>query len=246
MATRHDPTKVVMGSVGSSDRMITKEDVDPATLPIGAGLRRTSTGALSLSSGDGILVGIHGGQSLSDTKKLALIRAGNLVPVKLTDEGVAAFLKVGDITFTAKNKGLAGNSITIALVDDAEAEAETVEVDGLDIIIHMADGESTAEDIAAVVLASEEAMALLGSVVVDEGDEAVAQNDASEAPLASGADSFPYAAPGKALRIHNTTGLAVSSSNTLTGAMFASGPLKGVLLDGSEIDVALVDMGGGL
>lgn len=241
--TNHDDSKVVMGTVGSSDSVVTNYDSDPASFPAGTAVKLASTGALSKSSGS--LVGVSLGESLSDTKKTAVCRAGNRVPILLTDEGEYSTLKVGDITFTALEKGVAGDSITIALTDTESAGEEAVEVDGTDIVIGMEGGVSTATQIVTAVLASPEALALISEPVIDEGDEAVAQAAAAEAPLASGADSYPYVVKGTPVKIDGTSGLA-SSDGTTSGAMYIDEVKTGVKLDGSTVSVAIIDMGGGL
>src|SRR5690606_13043815 len=108
-----DPNKVVLGATGSSARVVTPEDSDPADFPAGQAVRKASTGALSLSSGT--LIGVSLGRDLSRTDHTAVCRQGLKVPLVLTDESVASSLVVGDLTFTAKAKGVAGDAITIAL-----------------------------------------------------------------------------------------------------------------------------------
>lgn len=57
---------------------------------------------------------------------------------------------------------------------------------------------------------------------------------------------FDYVVIGQAVEVSATTGKAVSD-DVLTGAIYVSGPIKGIdPISGAEIDVALIDMGGGL
>lgn len=59
-------------------------------------------------------------------------------------------------------------------------------------------------------------------------------------------DGFDYVVIGQPLEVSATTGKAVSDGDA-TGAIYASGPMKGIdPITKEEIDVALVDMGGGL
>jgi hypothetical protein len=243
MGRKHDPQKVLLGSTGSSDKLATCEVGDPSTFKAGLAVRRNTNGELSLTTGQ--LIGVSLGRSLSDTSKTSVLRSGNFVPVQLTDEGVFASLQVEELIFTAKEKGEAGNDITIALLDEVLAGAEEVIVEGTDIVVHMEDGESTAAQIKAALDASEEAMALIG-VEITEGDEAVKQDAFSEANLADGEDSFPYAGLGAVVEVNATSGKAVSDG-VATGAFYVSEAIKGVdPITKEEIDVALVDMGGGL
>jgi len=57
---------------------------------------------------------------------------------------------------------------------------------------------------------------------------------------------FDYVVIGQPVESSTTTGKAVSDGNA-TGAIWVSGPMKGIdPITKAEIDVALVDMGGGL
>lgn len=84
--------------------------------------------------------------------------------------GVKASVKFQDITYTAKNTGSAGNSITITYVDDGTAGSETVGVVGSAITVHMEDGASTAQNILDAIEGEAGADALV-DLVIDEGDE---------------------------------------------------------------------------
>lgn len=239
----HDSTKVLLGSHGSSDLTATCEPGDPATFLAGLAVRRDTSGNLSL--GTGSLIGVSLGISMSDHAKTSVARVGNFIPVQLTDEGAFSELEEGDLTFTAVEKGEAGDSITIALVDGGTAGDEEVEVTGTDIVVNIDDGVSTAQQIADALEASEEAMALIG-VAVASGQGAVAQDAFAETALADGAESYPYVVIGQPLEVSATTGKAVSNDE-LTGALYVSGVIKGVdPITKAEIDVALIDMGGGL
>lgn len=141
----HSPTKVLLGSHGSSDFVSSCENGDPATFQAGLVVHLKSDKTLSLASADGSKIGVSMGVSLSDTSKTSVCRSGNFIPVQITDE-----------------------------------------------------------------------------------------------------TGFSYVAPGKPLEVSATTGKAVSDGNA-TGAMFVSGPMKGIdPITKAEIDVALVDMAGGL
>lgn len=229
-----------MGSVGSSDRIVTNYNADPESFPAGLAVK-DNAGALSLSTGS--LVGVSLGKSLSDHKKLSVVRAGNRVPLQVTDEGVFALLEVQDITYTAKAKGVAGNSITIAYADTAEAGSETVDVTGTDIVVGIESGVSTATQVKAAIDASPEALALIGAAIT--GTAGTAQVTAAEAPLADGADSYPYVVIGAAVKIDASSGKA-SSDGVTSGAVYCDGVKTGQKLDGTTVVVAVIDMGGGL
>jgi hypothetical protein len=148
----HDSTKVLMGSHGSSDITSTCENGDPATFEAGLVVRKNTSGDLSLATGQ--IIGVSLGKSLSDTKKTSVCRAGNIIPVQITDE------------------------------EDPEADPPV--------------------------------------------------------------GKFDYVVVGQPVEVSATTGKAVSD-DVATGAIYVSGPLKGIdPITKAEIDVALVDMGGGL
>jgi hypothetical protein len=70
------------------------------------------------------------------------------------------------------------------------------------------------------------------------------ETDAEAEPEPIGA--FDYVVIGQPVESSATTGKAVSDGNA-TGAIWVSGPMKGIdPITKAEIDVALIDMGGGL
>jgi hypothetical protein len=134
------------------------------------------------------------------------------VTEEVTTAGVKAKVQIQDILFEAVDEGAAGNSITVAYVDDGTAGAETVNVSGSVITVHMEAGASTAQDIADAIGASSPASALV-TATVDEGDEADPQAAASATPLADGVDEVTV--PGDGLTLGGFKGVVgVSSSDT--------------------------------
>lgn len=244
--TNHDASKVLLGTTGSSAKDVSCEPGDPAVCKAGLAVTRGSDSALDLGGAAGSFLGVSAGRSLSDTDKCAVVRTGLRVPMRLKDDNVFSSLVVGDLTFTAKARGVAGDSVTIALVDGGTAGSETVDVDGNDVVVNMDDGVSTAQEIADAINASEEALALLG-VEIAEGEEASAQDAAAEAPLEGGTDAFAWVEVGAAVDVDGTTGEACEDDEA-TGAIYASGVLSGVdPLTGEVVCyAALVDMIGGL
>lgn len=91
---------------------------------------------------------------------LAIIR-------KLSDVPVAAARTIQGLTYTAATPGVAGNSITIIYVDDGTKGAETASVVGNAITVHMENGASIAAEIAAAIIASGPASALVDVSIVD-------------------------------------------------------------------------------
>ena len=239
-----DAGKTLLGSTESSDRYVENFNSDPATFPAGTAVRLSSGGVLSLSSGG--LVGVSVGKSLSDHKKTAVCRAGSKVPVRLTDDSVKASATIQDLTYTAKVPGVAGDDITIIYVDGKEDASAEVTVTDLAISVEIEDGVTLASTIAAAIIASPAASALV-DVEIDDGGEVQDAFSPAE-PLAGGDDGFAYVVKGAKVSVSETTGLAIEdgSGATATDAVYVSGVLQGVAEDGSLVPVALVDMVGGL
>lgn len=226
-----------MGSVGSSDHDVSCEPSDPASFPAGRAVRRASTGALSLSSGDGQLIGVSLGKSLSDHKKTSVCRAGNKVPLELAGW---AFLVQEDLTFYTKRNV----AVAIEFLDTGTAGAEAVTVTGDDdagwlISLSMEDGVSTATQCKAALDGDADALALIDTVI---------SGTAGDAQAAFAEDDIDGVIPvvGAAVRVSNSTGKAVNAGGSLTGASYAAGVLTGVAEDASEIPASSIDMAGGL
>lgn len=232
----HDASKVLMGATQSSDKEVSCHAADPASFPAGRAVRGKSDGSISLSSSDGQLLGISLGKSLSDTKKTAVCRVGNRVPLELPGW---AYLVKDELTFHTKRNV----AVSIEFVDTGTADEEAVTVTGDDesgylISLSMEDGTSTATQCKTALDADEDAAALIETVITGTGSNT--QDDFAEDVI----DTAPVI--GAAVRVNNSTGKAIYASGTATGAQYASGVLTGVQEDESEIPVALVDMGGGL
>jgi hypothetical protein len=105
----HDATKVQAGTTRSSSRSVDNRSGDPLVLKAGIGLRLKSDGTLSTLATDGKMIGISLGRSLSDIKKVAILRRGLQVPVRLTASFVPA---IGTQVFISDTTGLAGASGT--------------------------------------------------------------------------------------------------------------------------------------
>lgn len=92
-----------------------------------------------------------------------------------------------DLTFTAKAPGLQGNGIRIVYADTETAGAETVSIEGGTITVGMESTVSTANQILAALLASEDAMGLVS--VILSGTGATAQVAVAATPLLGGANT---------------------------------------------------------
>lgn len=240
--TNHDASKILLGSVGSSDRTVTSFDSDPASFPAGRAVRQKSDGKLSLVSSDGFLAGVSVGADLASQKKTAVVRSGNRVPIEL-----AQYLVKAQLTFI--KKGLA--SVAIEFLDTGTAGSEDVTVTGDDdagwlISVSMEDGVSTTTQIKTALDAEAAALALIETAIAS-GQTSTAVAAFAEDDI----DSQAQAVPGAAVRVSNVTGKAIltaTNAGTLTGALYADTIKDGIdSVTGSALyKVAAIDMAGGL
>jgi hypothetical protein len=165
-------------------------------------------------------------------------RTGNQIPLKLPG---FAYLTKDELTFYTKRDV----SVSIEFVDGGTAGAEEVTVTGDDeagylISLSMDDGTSTATECKAALDADEDAAALIETVI--SGTAGNGQDDFAEEAI-----DGVVAPIGGAVRVHSTTGVAILSGGSATGAVYVSGPKTGVAMDGTEGGAyAYIDMGGGL
>ncbi len=241
----HSTSEILMGSHGSSDLVSTCFDSDPASFPAGLAVRQSATvGALSLSSSDGQLTGVSLGVNLSDTKKTAVARAGNKIPLLLTGW---KFLAKDELTFYTKTNV----PVSIEFVDGgatAGAEVVTVTVenegdeDEYNLISVNMDVLSTATQCKTALDASADALALILTIITGTAGNA-------QAAFAEDEIDGAIAVQGVAVRVSNSTGKAVASGGTLTGACYASDVKNALSYDYSAASLgaaAYIDMGGGL
>ncbi len=139
---------------------------------------------------DGNAISIELLVTATPSEPLAIDVTGTAISVTLeNDAGMASELEEQDLTYTAVEVGEDGDDITITYVADGTAGAETVDVTGTDIVVHMDDTPvtgSTANDILAAVEASVPASALVSVAVTGTGTNV--QAAAAETPLAGGQD----------------------------------------------------------
>lgn len=109
----------------------------------------------------------------------------------VTPAAVKASKVIGDITFTAKYGGTAGNSIQIEYLNTATAGAETVTVTGTLISVGIQAGVSTATQVNAAIGASAAAMLLITKAIT--GTAGTAQTAHAAAPLLLGSGEFKTA-----------------------------------------------------
>jgi len=242
--TKHDPTKILLGSIGSSDRVVTRYDSDPASFPAGRAVRAKSDGKISLASGDGFICGISLGADLSSQKKTAVARVGNRVPIEL-----AEYLVKADLSFIKKTTA----PVAIEFLAGASAGSEIATLTGdatngylVSLSMDNVSTKSTATQCKTALDANADVLALIETVIAS-GQGSAEQSAFAEDDI----DSQAQAVIGAAVRVSNVTGKAIptaSSAGTLTGAVYADTIKDGIdpITGSVAYKVAAIDMGGGL
>lgn len=106
--TLHNPNKVLLGTVGMSDSETSNEVGDPNVFKAGLAVRLDTSGMLSLDSGS--LLGVSLGKSISDKDKTSVVRIGQKVPIRLTDEGGYAYVVDGKPVLVDPTTGMAASA----------------------------------------------------------------------------------------------------------------------------------------
>lgn len=103
----HDATKIQMGSTKSSSREVDNRAGDVTAFPAGTLVRLKSDGTISKAAADGGVLGLSVGKDLANAGRVAIVRKGLDVPIRLT----ASFVPVvGAQVFISDTTGLAGAS----------------------------------------------------------------------------------------------------------------------------------------
>lgn len=240
----------VAGAGGDSFSLAAVIDVDtPSAKTFDSGKQATlvNQGVTYLANargtaGNSITIALIDTGVPSQTLEVDLV--GTAISVNLAlDAGVAAELEEQDLTYTADDVGVAGNDITIAYVDDGTAGAETVDVTGTDIVVHMdatpVTG-STATQIKAAVDASVPASALVSVAITGTG--ATVQTAVSETPLADGADpAITTDATALVAALDLDAGVQALISNTGSGASPLTALTATPLATGANSEVNITD-----
>ncbi len=261
----HDVTKCRMGSSGSSAKDVSQHNVDPASFRAGLKVCMASTGLPSLLASAGMPLGISMGPSLSDTKKLAVLRCGERVPVLIESapaRGVVTItsyanlvattpdtLKVGATTFTAQSSAVSHGGATFrAATGNTETAASLAD----QINNHAVAGALfIATSALGVVTITAKNNATDGATI-----DLVYTDNHSDIGLTVDAITFTggastaadYVVVGAKVYFSNTTGKAddPNSDSVISDAVYVSGVLSGVDEDGASVAAALIDMTGGL
>ncbi len=261
-----DVNACLMGSSQSSAKDISQHNVDPASFRAGLKVCMGSDGLPSLLSSAGMPIGISMGPSLSDTKKLAVLRCGERVPVLIEAapaRGVVTItsyanlvvtsgdtLKVGATTFTAQSSAVSHGGATFrAATGNTETAASLAD----QINNHAVAGALfIATPVAAVVTITAKNNATLGAsidlVYTDTHSVDIGLTVDAITFTGGGATAADYVVKGAKVYFSNTTGKAddPNSDSVISDAIYVSAVLSGIDEDGNSVAAAMVDMTGGL
>lgn len=133
----HSSTTIQMGTTRSSVREVENRLGDPATFLAGLCCHLKSDDTLSLAVADGSKLGISLGRSLSDNKRVPIVRKGLLVPILLTASftpTVGAQVQISTTTGKAVSSGTAVNAYYDTAVLTAIDEDGVAITDGAALI----------------------------------------------------------------------------------------------------------------
>ncbi len=260
--TLQDATKVLLGAGYSSDKEVSSYFGDPATFPAGTGVRLKSDGTLSVAVGDGGLLGVSLGRSLSDSKKVAVARDGNWIPLVCTLKYAVGTITITNIAnlidTTADTITVAGQAFTAqagaATPGTATFQAATSITATRDSLLAQINAHAV---VSTKVIATASSTAAITITAIAPGSAGnaftLAYSDTHATTVGatvsgatlSGGTTVPV--PGQPVYISDTTGLAdVAGSGTITGGVYLTGLLTGVKEDGTTVPCCMIDMGGGL
>ena len=265
--TNHDSSKVLMGSVGSNEKVVSCENADPASFLAGFAVRRNSSGGLVIADDStAALIGVSLGPDLSNSKRTAVCRTGRKVPLRvkgayasgtveitsyanLVDTGDDE-ITVGEVTFVAQAGAatLGEDTFQAATSNEATAASLAAQINSNEAL----QGVVTAVAVGAIVTITAVEMGEDGNLIAlaysDEGTDTIGAT-ISDDTLLNGELGLDSVVIGDPVYVDEVTGDAVDSDDeaaVATSAVVASGILTGVYIDGTTARVILIDMPGGL
>lgn len=264
----HDALKVVLAGSQSNARDLDSYDVDPASFLAGLCVSLGSDGLPSLLKSAGMRIGVSKGKSLSDHKRLSVLRRGLRVPVY-------ASLKrsTGTITITNIANLVAGTDDTVTIggtaftatdgavtPGDATFDARTGTTEAAASLAAQINAHATAST--KVYASSSGAVVTLYAVVegAATGHDVTTTYEqlgtgtgatVEQAALTGGSSTITSASQyvaGAKMYINNITGKADVAHGlaTVSDAVYCTTVVTGIAEDGSEVCAVLVDMQGGL
>ncbi len=267
----HDPTKLLLGTTGSSDRPGTSVyDSDPTTFKAGLACRLASDAALTLTKGSNQWVGISLGKSLSDIKKTCVLRAGSDVPLLLSlpkayasvtitsyanlVSGTPDSITVGATVFTAQSGSVTpgGATFQAASSNNATGTSLAAQINAHATASTLVKADANAGVVTITALAGGTGgNAIAIAYTNNDANVGATLANASGGNLNGGSadsDDIDYVTKGAKVYIDDLTGMATVNQpgSTISDAVYVSDVLDGVAEDDSIVPAVKVDMVGGL
>lgn len=262
----HDATKVLLGSIGSSKRLVTCEADDPATFLAGLAVRRAADGGLQLADDStAALIGVSLGRDLSNTAKTAVCRKGLGVPLRqkvyaatgtITIEAYADLIDAGfdtievaGVVFVAQAGAATLGTATFraATSDGATAISLAAQINAHATTSELVEATVDGDDVIVTAIEAGEDGNELTLVYTDEGTATVGASVTGSGTLEDGSDGA--AVHGKIVYV-NDDGLGCLSTDAdavATLATYNGGVISGVdPITAAEVNAAIIDMVGGL
>lgn len=263
----HDATKCLMGVPMRSGFEANEFDADPASFPAGTAVRLKSDGTISVTKSDGSWLGISAGRSLSNTKKLSVIRAGEKVPMRVsrqpargsvTISSYANLLTGGADTITVAGVGFVAQS-GAATLGQATVQAATSNAATAASLVAQVNAHATSSALvvasldpadATKVIITAKSNLVAGDTIglsYTEGGTGTGAS-VSGATLDDSDDSADWLVLGAKAYIADDTGMVDDPNGgaTISDAIIASALLDGIDEDGNTVAAVLVDIPGGL
>lgn len=265
----HSVSQVKLGSSQSSAKDISVHAVDPASFLAGLCLSMATTGLPSLLKSAGFRMGVSMGRSLSDHKKLAVLRTGERVPIRahlkrstgtvtITNvanlvSGTADTVTIGGQAFTAQ-AGAAAAGDPVFQATGTTAQTATSLATQINAHVATAAKVYAVANAAIVTLYAVVEGAGTGNDVTTTYEQLGTGTGATveQAALAGGSNTISdiaYIAIGAKMYINDVTGkadVAMTGFSTVSDAIYVSEELTGLDEDNAEVAAVLVDMPGGL
>lgn len=267
----HDASKVLMGATLSSAKTISQFNADPASFLAGRAVSRANSESapLSLLASAGMRIGISLGRSLSDTKKTAVCRDGERVPVRLSLPRARGTVTITNYTnlltttpdvitingtaFTAQSTAVTPGDATFRAATDVTATAASLaaQINAHATIGALVRASSALGVVTLAAIAPGTGGNAITTTYTDNGGGNVGAT-VQQATLEDGSDDaedIDYVTKGAKVYFDDISGDATDGTlpgSTISDAIYVSGALTGINEDSSESPAALVDMPGGL
>ena len=133
----YSATKIVLGTTGSNEKVVSNFSGDPATFLAGLVVRSASSGVLHLSAG--APCGVSLGIDMSDSGRTAVCRSGLLVPMIVASVASAPVLGAAVYSWADGTVDASSSGTTALNAICAKAGMTGIKADGTEVDIILAD-----------------------------------------------------------------------------------------------------------